>query len=56
MADRTVYEPKRSPQLVQQRLRLFQIGSVEALGEPAVDGCQQIARLAPPALFAPQPG
>ncbi len=27
-----------SPQLVQQRLRLFQIGRVEPLGEPAVDG------------------
>jgi hypothetical protein len=26
-----------SPQLVEQRLRLFQIGGVEALGEPAID-------------------
>src|SRR6516225_6793105 len=34
---------------------VFQVGGVEALGEPAVDGREQLARLAPPALFSPQP-
>jgi len=45
-----------SRQLVEQPLRFFQISGVEALGERAVEGCQQVARLAPPALLAPQPG
>ena len=45
-----------SRQLVEQRLCLFQIGGVEALGEPAVDRSEQIARFGSPALFAPQPG
>jgi len=40
----------RSAELVQQRLRLLKIGCVEALGEPAVNRCQQIARFGPPAL------
>ena len=43
----------RSRQLVEQRLCLFQIGGIEALGEPAVDRCEQIARFGPPALLAP---
>ena len=43
-------------QLVEQPLRVFQVGGVEALGEPSVDGCEQVAGLALPALLAPQPG
>ena len=45
-----------SRQLIEQRLCFFQIGGVEALGEPAVEGREQVARLAPPALLAPEPG
>src|SRR6516225_9274160 len=45
-----------SCQLVEQVLRFFQVGGVEALGKPAVDGCREIARLGPPALVTPQPG
>ena len=35
-------KPCASPQLLQQRLRLFQIGCVEAFGEPVVDWREQI--------------
>src|SRR5947207_2592973 len=42
-----------SRRLVELRLCLFQIGGVEALGEPAVNRGEQIARFGPPALFAP---
>ena len=35
------------PQLVEQRLRLFQIERVEAFGEPAVDRSEKIAGLLP---------
>ena len=42
-------------ELVEQRLGVFEIGGIEAFGEPAVDGREQLARLAPPALFSPQP-
>jgi hypothetical protein len=35
-----------SRQLVEQPLRFFQVGGVEALGEPAVDGCEKLLRLA----------
>ena len=45
-----------SRQLVEQRLAVFQVGGVEALGERAVEGREQLARLVPPALLAPQPG
>ena len=45
-----------SSQLVEQRLGILQIGGVEALGEPAVDRRQQLARLGGLALVAPQPG
>ena len=44
-----------SRQLIEQTLRFFQIGGVEALGEPTVDGGEQIMSLGPPALLAPQP-
>jgi hypothetical protein len=42
-----------SRQLVEQRLCVLEIGGVEALGEPAVNGRQEVARLRPPALFPP---
>jgi hypothetical protein len=42
-----------SCQLDEQALRFFQIGGVEALGEPAVDWREQVTRFGPPALFAP---
>ena len=45
-----------SCQLVEQGFCVLQVGGVEALGKRAVDGCEQVARLAPPALVAPQPG
>src|SRR6202035_1457538 len=45
-----------SRQLVEQPLGVFQVGGVEAFGERAVDGREQVARLALPALLAPQPG
>ena len=45
-----------SRQFVEQRLCLFQIGGVEALGEPAVDRGEEIAGFGAPALLAPQPG
>jgi hypothetical protein len=41
-------------QLIQQRLRLFKIERVEALGEPSVDRCQKLASLVPLALIAPE--
>ena len=44
-----------SRQLIEQTLRFFQIGGVEVLGEPTVDGGEQIMSLGPPALLAPQP-
>src|SRR6516225_7322510 len=43
-------------QLVEQRFGTLQIGGVEALGEPAVDRGEKIARLGGLALVAPQPG
>jgi hypothetical protein len=43
------------PQVLQQRLRLLEIGRVKALGEPAVDRCQQIVCCLPFSLLLPQP-
>jgi|SRR6516225_1237844 len=40
-------------QIVQQRLRLSQIGGVEPLGEPAVNRRQQIVSFDAPTLLAP---
>src|SRR4051812_16551364 len=51
----SVRRPLRSSQLVQQRVCVLQIGGVEPLGEPAIDRRQQVARLPPPSLLAPQP-
>ena len=42
--------------LVQQRICLLQIGGVEALGEPAVDGGKQVAGLGGLALGMPEAG
>jgi hypothetical protein len=44
-----------SRELVEQCLCFFQIGGVGALGEPAVNWRQQLARLDAPSLVAPQP-
>ncbi len=43
-------------QLVQQRLRLFQVGGVEPLGEPAVDGSEEVAGFDGLALGMPEAG
>src|SRR5262245_32274235 len=39
---------------VEQRLGLLQVRSLKALGEPAVDRCQQLASRHEPALLLPQ--
>jgi hypothetical protein len=44
-----------SGELGQESLGLFQIGGIEALGEPAVDGREQISCRGPTDLFAPEP-
>src|SRR5262245_34691435 len=41
-------------QCVQQYLRLLQVSGVKALGEPAVDGCQQCVSFGTLALLLPQ--
>src|SRR5215472_9670842 len=43
-----------SPQFVEQRLGFLEVSGVKALGEPAVDGCQQRTRLGLLALLLPQ--
>src|SRR5262249_55523935 len=43
-------------QLVEQRLCLLEIGSIEAFGEPAVDRREQIAGFGAAALVAAEPG
>ena len=35
-------QPQRLRQLVEQRLRLLQVGGIEPLGEPAVDGGEKV--------------
>ena len=45
-----------SRQLVEQRLRLFQIGSVEAFGEPAVDRREAITGFGSAILVTLEPG
>jgi hypothetical protein len=49
-------EPSSSHQLFEERPCLFEIGRVEALGEPAVDRRKQIARLGALPLIAREPG
>lgn len=43
------------PQRLEERLRGHQIGGTESLGEAAVDGGQQLARLTHSLLSVPQP-
>src|SRR6478735_12343506 len=38
--------PAGSPQLGEQRLGVPEVGRVEALGEPGVDRCEEVERLA----------
>jgi hypothetical protein len=45
-----------SCQFVEQRLCLFEIGRVEAFGEPAVDRREKLAGFDLPTLLAAQPG
>jgi hypothetical protein len=45
-----------SRQPVEQRLCLFEIGCVEALGEPAVNGGEKVARFGGPTLVAAEAG
>ena len=54
--DRGKRSSGRLHQLGEQRPGVFQIGRIEALGEPAVEGREQVARLVSPALLGPQPG
>ena len=44
-----------SHQFVEQRFCLFEIGRVEAFGEPAVDGAEKITRFGVAALDPPHP-
>jgi hypothetical protein len=53
-ADSRQQAPSRR-QRVEQYLGLFQVERVEAFGEPAVDGREQIAGRVALALIAPQP-
>jgi hypothetical protein len=46
---------RRSSQLIEQCLGVLQVGGVEALGEPAIDRCQQRMRLCALALVMPRP-
>jgi hypothetical protein len=41
-------------QLIEQRLRLFQVERIEPLGKPAVDRIEKLAGLIPLVLIAPQ--
>src|SRR5437016_2928942 len=45
-----------SCELVEQCLRLFQIGGVEPLGEPGVDWREKVARFGVATLVAAEPG
>jgi len=45
-----------SSQFIEQRLRLFQIGGIEAFGEPAIDLGEEIAGLVAAATIAPEVG
>ena len=42
-------------QFVEQRLCVFEVGGIEAFGEPAVDGREQIAGCGTAALVAAEP-
>ena len=45
-----------SRQFFEQCLSLFQIGGIEPLGKPAIDGGEEVASFGPPASLAPQQG
>src|SRR6202040_432803 len=47
---------RRLSQLIEQRLGLFEVGGIEAFGEPAEDWGEQGGRLLRPALLAAQAG
>ena len=47
---------QRLTQLIEQRLCLLQIGSIESLGEPAVDRGEKVAGLGSPAVALPEAG
>ena len=49
------FSPKLSPKLLQQRPGVLQVGGVKALGESAIDRCQQLTSLIALALALPQP-
>src|SRR5262245_28555968 len=46
--------PRLRCQLLQQRLGLLEVSRVKALGEPAIDRCQQLVGLGALALMLPQ--
>src|SRR5437870_4194248 len=48
--------PSGAPEFVEQRLCVFEIGRVEAFGEPAVDRGEKIAGFGVTALVAAEPG
>src|SRR6516165_2788047 len=48
--------PTVAPELIEERLRLFEVGRVEAFGEPAVDRREQVASFGAAALVATEPG
>src|SRR5262249_23267143 len=45
-----------SGQVIEERLGLLQVKRVEAFGEPAIDGREQVASLGALALIAPEAG
>jgi hypothetical protein len=47
--------PSRSLEFVEQRLCFFQVGCIEAFGEPAIDRREQVAGFGAAALVAAQP-
>ena len=49
-------KPLDAPKLAKQRFRFFQIGGVEAFGEPAIDRRERVARFAATTLVALQAG
>ena len=44
-----------SRQLIEQRLRLLQVGGVESFGKPATDWGDEVAGFGAPTLLASQP-
>lgn len=46
---------RKSGYVVQQRLCVLEVRRVEALGEPAIDWCEEVHGLGPPALSESEP-